>query len=453
MNKLRIAVWHNLPSGGGKRALNDQVRGLTSRGHYVEAWCPPTANQAFLPLNNLIKEHVVQLERPVTSPKGWLSRRKYKATETERKMKAMERHCQQCALEISSGDFDLLLVHPCLLFRASPIGSYSQLPSVSYLQEPYRELYEASPQFPWAVPKREYRPYSWSYWNELIWELLKLHNKRVQVREELAWIKHYDQILVNSLFSRESLMRSYNLDSRVCYLGIDTTKFQPTGAPKERFVIGLGNIHISKRPLLAVRAVSAISLPCRPKLVWVGNFANHDYLESIRHEAHKLGVDFTFKLLIPDEELRDLLSRSAAMIYTSQLEPFGYAPLEANACGTGVVAIAEGGVRETVGNPESGVLVLNSNPEDIGNALLKFTSDLTFAERFGEKSRAYVQEHWSHEKAIDRLEGEFERALKKRCEKKSSPAFESLVSKNIVVNDSKIRARDRQLPSSVSATN
>jgi len=408
---LRIAVWHNLPSGGGKRALYDQVRGLTGRGHHLEAWCPPTASQNFLPVNGLIREHIVPLQDFPVAPKNWIGRLKHKVLETGQKMKIMEEHCRRCGEEISAGRFDLLLVHPCLFFRASPMANYCRLPNLLYLAEPYRQLYEACPQLPWAAQQQEYRPFSPLYWSRLGLELLDLHGKRVQVREELAWVKSYDQVLVNSLFSRESLMRAYNLDSRVCYLGVDTAGFQPTGAAKEPFVIGLGNIDFNKRPLLAVQAVGTIPPRNRPKLLWVGNYADCDYLEILKKEVDRLGVDFDFKVMIPDQELHDLLSRAAVMIYTSHLEPFGYAPLEANACGTGVVAIAEGGVRETVGNPASGILVANSNPEELADGLLKFTSDLDFATKFGRATRAYVQEHWSQEQAMDRLEAEMERLL------------------------------------------
>jgi glycosyltransferase involved in cell wall biosynthesis len=329
-------------------------------------------------------------------------------------MKAMEKHGQLCGEQISSGAFDLLFVHPCRFFRTSPIANFSQLPKVLYLQEPYRELYEASPGLPWAAPQREYRPFSPGYWNQVVWEMLRLHDKRVQVREELRWVKRYDQVLVNSLFSRESLMRTYNLDSRVCYLGVDTGTFKRRAQGKEPFVIGLGAIYPNKRPLLAVQAVGAIPSQLRPKLIWVGNAADSAYLEEIQKEAEKLGVNFTVKTLISDEELRDLLSRAAVMIYTSYLEPFGYAPLEANACETGVVAVAEGGIRETVGNPESGILVPSVDPVELGNALLKFTGDLAFAAEFGRKARAYVVEKWSDSQAIDRLESELERILKER---------------------------------------
>ena len=60
---MKIAVWHNLPSGGGKRALYNHVRGLRERGHTLESWCPPTADQNYLPLSELIAEHVVPAHR------------------------------------------------------------------------------------------------------------------------------------------------------------------------------------------------------------------------------------------------------------------------------------------------------------------------------------------------------------------------------------------------------
>src|SRR5208283_3760998 len=141
MKTLRIAVWHNLPSGGGKRALYDQVRGLTGRGHHLEAWCPPTASQNFLPVNGLIREHIVPLQDFPVAPKNWIGRLKHKVLETGQKMKIMEEHCRRCGEEISAGRFDLLLVHPCLFFRASPMANYCRLPNILYLQEPYRRLY------------------------------------------------------------------------------------------------------------------------------------------------------------------------------------------------------------------------------------------------------------------------------------------------------------------------
>src|SRR5262245_54052410 len=59
---VRIAVWHNLPNGGGKRQLYSHVQGLLRRGHHVEAWCPDSADRQYLPLAELVTEHVVRLD-------------------------------------------------------------------------------------------------------------------------------------------------------------------------------------------------------------------------------------------------------------------------------------------------------------------------------------------------------------------------------------------------------
>jgi hypothetical protein len=51
----------NLPSGGGKRLLYDHAHRLVERGHTVEAWCPPTADRSYRPLDKLITEYAVDL--------------------------------------------------------------------------------------------------------------------------------------------------------------------------------------------------------------------------------------------------------------------------------------------------------------------------------------------------------------------------------------------------------
>ena len=51
---LKIAVFHNLPSGGAKRALYDHVKYLASSGHEVDVFIPETANETFLPLKGIV---------------------------------------------------------------------------------------------------------------------------------------------------------------------------------------------------------------------------------------------------------------------------------------------------------------------------------------------------------------------------------------------------------------
>jgi hypothetical protein len=39
---MEIAVWNNLNSGGGKRALYYHIEGLLKRGHEIISFCPDT---------------------------------------------------------------------------------------------------------------------------------------------------------------------------------------------------------------------------------------------------------------------------------------------------------------------------------------------------------------------------------------------------------------------------
>src|SRR4051812_1936295 len=108
---MRIAVWHNLPSGGGKRALHDHVRGLVRRGHEVESWSPPTAVLSYLPLGRYGPEHVVPLDRGAGRRRGAVIRNLNVYREAVENIEAMKRHARLCVAEIERGGFDLILAN------------------------------------------------------------------------------------------------------------------------------------------------------------------------------------------------------------------------------------------------------------------------------------------------------------------------------------------------------
>jgi glycosyltransferase involved in cell wall biosynthesis len=403
---VKIAVWHNLPSGGGKRSLYDHVRGLVSKGHIVESWCPSTADQTYLPLSELIVEHVLPLNwrsRSNKIPFNRLLNTYYNGVD---RIESLDEHCKQCADEINNGDFDVLFVNPCTFLRTAAIGQYVKIPKVLYLQEPYRWLYEAMPRLPWLALPTSSKPWwqSRSYTYTFVKNLLEVQSLRVQAREELKNAESFDLILVNSLFSRESVQRAYGLDSKVCYLGIDTNRFEPLYLPRQNMVVGLGGIYSGKGLERAVRAIGTIKASERPSLVWVGNFADTNYLYEIEQLAASLKVNFVSKVRITDREIITLLNQASVMIYTPILEPFGFAPLEANACGTPVVAIAEGGIRETITDGINGFLINGNEPVEVGKAISRLLNDKDLIDEMGKKARCHVMERWGLEKAIERLE-------------------------------------------------
>jgi glycosyltransferase involved in cell wall biosynthesis len=400
---MKIAVWHNLPSGGGKRALYYHVRGLVERGHTVEAWCPPTADQSYLPLSDLVPEHIVPLAWQPRRPRDPLRRAWANYGNMVAKLAAMDRHCRACAAEIERRGFDLLFANGDQEFLVSPIGQYVRIPSVLYLQEPYRPLYEAMPRLLWAaLPAPAWRRFSPGYAVRFLHDLIKVQAARVQAREEQRNAAVYDRILVNSLFSRESIIRAYGLDAFVCYLGVDTDLFVPQPGPREPVVLGLGTLAPAKNPAFIIRAVSQMAAP-RPRLVWIANAAIPTYLAELEELARAHQVTFEPKLRITDGELVALLNRATVLAYAPRLEPFGFAPLEANACSLPVAAVAEGGVRETVVDGMNGLLVAH-DPAAMAAALAHLLADPAYARQLGGQGRAWVETRWSLTAAIDRLE-------------------------------------------------
>jgi glycosyltransferase involved in cell wall biosynthesis len=404
---MRIAVWHNLPSGGGKRALYDHVKGLIKRGHYLEAWCPSAADNQFLPLSDLCMEHILPVPMAESRPSYGSVPGRFLALlrSTKRRLNAMERHCEEAAKQIGMDSFDLLFAGSCRFFRTTPIAKHVKIPSVLYLGEPYRLFYEALPNPPWAaLPPSSAGIHPWSSFKRFANDQVRIRNMRLQVREEAINARAFSRILVNSVFSRESVLRAYGLESKVCYLGIDLSRFNVPYSKPGFYVVGLGSVEYIKGLDRAIRAVASIPKPQRPDLVWIGNYSDPSYEKNMRSLATTCGVALTIHVALPECEVVQLLSRALAMIYTSRLEPFGLAPLEANACGVPVVGIAEGGVKESIKDGINGLLVNDDDPIALGRAVMRLMGDDPALGGIRTTSREFAAFEWSMEAAISRLE-------------------------------------------------
>jgi glycosyltransferase involved in cell wall biosynthesis len=276
---MRIAVWHNLPSGGAKRALYYHVRGLIERGHSVEAWCPSTSDRTYLPLSELISEHVLPVdipERDKSVPSMSLLR-EFHGFEL-RRARALDEHCQRCAEEINRRDFDILFANSSAIHAVSSIGCYVKTKKVLYLQEPNRWLYEAGEGgLPWiAIPPASRTWLQPRYIRWFLFDLIRTQQLRILARDERLNAAAFDAILVNSYFSREGLLRIYGLDSRVCYLGVDTDLFVNHQRQRENFVVSVGELARHKNVELVIRGVSKIAAP-HPRLVWIANTRWEEY--------------------------------------------------------------------------------------------------------------------------------------------------------------------------------
>jgi len=398
---MRIAVWNDLRSGGGKRALYNHVKGLIERGHEVVSFCPDTADLNFMPLSELVEERVMPLKANMEKGISWL---KGLHPHVHQKTRAMLAHCKACAEIINNEAFDVLFANSSTFSYMAHIGRFVKTPKLIYLGEPCRYFYEAQPEFLWKAPDAENSNLV-KYALKRIKHMVRVYWYSYMCREEYVSAKSYDLILVNSFFSRESVKRAYNLDSKVCYLGIDTDMFSYQDAKKGDYVIGMGYIQPSKGIEIAINSLALVEPEYRPTLIWVSNNnKKDDYIDHIRNYAKSNNVNLIIKTLIPDVELFSLLSKARAFLYFPNLEPFGLAPLEANACGTAVISIAEGGPRETIKNGVNGFLVNDISYREIADRIAAFFIDPHLSINMGRQSRNYILDTWNLKTGTDNIE-------------------------------------------------
>jgi len=141
--------------------------------------------------------------------------------------------------------------------------------------------------------------------------------------------------------------RYYNRKAVVVYPPVDTTFYTPDNVARERWALMVTALVPYKKVDLAIDACRRARVPLRI----VGDGPERSTLE--RRAA---GSDVEFLGVRSDDDLRTLYRRSGAVMLPGE-EDFGIVPVEAQACGRPVVALARGGALETVVDGVTGVLI------------------------------------------------------------------------------------------------
>lgn len=146
-----------------------------------------------------------------------------------------------------------------------------------------------------------------------------------------------DHLIANSQFIAKRIMKAYRREADVIYPPIDTALFTP-GAEKEAFYITASRLVPYKRIDLIVDSFR--HLPNK-KLVVVGDGPEFSKIRA------KASSNVSLLGYQTNAQLISLLQRAKAFIFAAE-EDFGMLPVEAQACGTPVIAYGKGGALETV---------------------------------------------------------------------------------------------------------
>ena len=168
------------------------------------------------------------------------------------------------------------------------------------------------------------------------------------------------------------------------------------GPARKRFreptVVFLGRLKRYKRVDLVLQAVARLrdrGLDVRMVVAGRG-----DARGALERTARRLRIAdrVRFAGFVPDEEKRELLSRSWVHALTSPREGWGIASIEASACGTPTVASDSPGLRETVRDGETGVLVPHGDVDALAAALAQVMEPGT-RDRMGGAARTMSRQY------------------------------------------------------------
>lgn len=397
---MKIAIFHNLPSGGAKRALHGHVKYLRGKGHTVDAYMPSTADESFLPLKDVASSiSTYPVRRSLSGmiystvryvPPVWVSLRDLELVE------------KKIAEDINGKDYDVVLSEQDRATMAPFFLKYIKKPTVFYCQQPFR------------FNERVISDLQSKAGLEHDMKFIERYMRRVSAKKlpgiEKRNASFAKYILANSDFSRENILRAYGKESRVSYLGVDTDIFKPLWLPRKDVVVSVGNCIPEKGFDFIIRSLGFIEKRLRPKLVIVSNRTEGSWKDYLVKLASENAVDMEIRKLVGDQDLLSLYNMAKLVVYAPYLEPFGLVPIEAMACGTPVVAVAEGGTKESVLDKETGMLTERSEGV-FAEAVSVLLRDGERRESMGKRAVKVVNDHWTIEHAGKRILEHLERAI------------------------------------------
>jgi D-inositol-3-phosphate glycosyltransferase len=208
----------------------------------------------------------------------------------------------------------------------------------------------------------------------------------IRVQGETQVVAAANALVANTDAEAASLVSLYDACPDIVHVvspGVDLYTFTPgqgrsaareiVGLPQDSLVVSfVGRIQPHKGPEVLIRATSELvkhSPLLRHKLIvnvmGGASGANTEEVDRLKELATWLGIDdvVRFSPPVPRADLAQWYRAADLVVVPSYSESFGLVALEAQACGTPVVATAVGGLRTAVADGISGVLVDGHDPK------------------------------------------------------------------------------------------
>ncbi|WP_341350738.1 glycosyltransferase family 4 protein [Sabulibacter ruber] len=177
---------------------------------------------------------------------------------------------------------------------------------------------------------------------------------------DVATVNRVDYFIANSRYIARRIKKNYGRESTVIHPPVDVENF--TLAPaKEEFYFTASRLVPYKRIDLIVEAFNEMP---EKRLIVIGEGPDFNKVKATA------GPNVSLLGYQPFNVLKDHLQRAKAFIFAAE-EDFGITPVEAQACGTPVIAFGKGGVLETV-TSQTGIFFPSQDKENLKQAVKLF---------------------------------------------------------------------------------
>jgi glycosyltransferase involved in cell wall biosynthesis len=200
-------------------------------------------------------------------------------------------------------------------------------------------------------------------------------------------IKYYKAVIVVSESTKKALIDLGVSKNKVKVIpnGVDTDFYSSMPKSPSPTILWVGRVKCYKRVEHVLLAFSRIEkqLP-DAKLIIVGD---GDYLENIKDYAEKLKLKNVFFHGFVDEKEKAMLMASSWVIVSSSfVEGWGMTITEGAACGTPAVAYDVAGLRDSISNNETGLLVSDGDVDALAQNLLRLLQDENLRTKLGKNA-------------------------------------------------------------------
>jgi glycosyltransferase involved in cell wall biosynthesis len=229
-------------------------------------------------------------------------------------------------------------------------------PNLWYVHSPLNELWQ------WKdFVRNEVIP---QWWKRPIFDVWVWFNRMLT----RSYARHVDTWACNSTNTKGRIRQYYRQEATIINPPVNTANYHHE--PSRGYWLSVNRLLKHKRIDIQIEAFAG--MPDK-KLIIVGSYEKgvtqfesyKDYIESIKTD------NIEIRNWVEDEELRTLYEGCRGFITTARDEDFGMTAVEAMAAGKPVVAVREGGYKESIIDGVTGILINECSPAALIDAIKK----------------------------------------------------------------------------------